>query len=88
MNIIYPNIDIELKDWPKDAEAWSKNPVITFTPLEGKKIVAGDRIQLQRKIATEGPKKGMLVTVFIIIAEVIGYHSNGDIVTKAQRLVI
>lgn len=88
MNIIYPNIDLELKDWPKDAESWEKKPEIIFTPLGGKKIVPGDRIQLQRKRATEGPKKGMWVVVFIIIAGIVRVQSNGEIVATAKRLVI
>lgn len=88
MNIIYPNIDLELKEWPKDAETWIKKPEIIFTPLEGKKIVPGDRIQLQRKRATEGPKKGLFVVVFIIIAGIVNIHSNGDVIATAKRLVI
>jgi hypothetical protein len=88
MNIIYPNIDLELKDWPKDPEAWEKKPEITFALVEGKKVVPGDRIQLQRKRATEGPKKGMWVVVFIIIAGIVRVQSNGEIVATAKRLVI
>lgn len=88
MNIIYPSIDLDLKDWPKDAEAWNKKPEITFTPINGKKVVPGDRIQLQQKRATEGPKKGMLVVVFIIISGIIGIQANGDIVATAKRLVV